>query len=392
MERKNSLIAQRAYFGEGDDKVLAINAEANARKKANEKVINASIGMLFSEDGKLSTLEIVDKELSKQLTSEGRSYPSVSGGNEFSAGVLKWLLQNNYDRILSKLEAKVIATCGGTGALVCALRNYTEINQSVLIPTPGWANYRALISQHQAKSLNYLLFDDSLNFNIEALRSLAIKVASEEGRLTLIINDPSQNPTGFTLDEKELDQLIVLINEIAKKYPVVVIFDIAYLDFAPKKRARLIFSKLENFRNNVLPLFCFSASKTFAIYGLRLGALVAFHKDKDIMEKFYLSSLATARALWSCSNAHAINTITSLLNNNENRELLLSQLNKDRKMLEKRGKLFSEEANSINLPMFPYKSGFFITIKCPEANKVADELKKLVSLFYQSEMNFFGLL
>lgn len=376
MTIKNSLIAQRAYFGEGDDKALAINAEAKAKQKSGEKVINASVGMLFTEDAHLSTLEIVDKELLQQLNNEGRSYPSVSGGDGFRHGVLNWLLGDSYDYVTSHYEANVVATCGGTGAIVTALRNYIEIKQSVLIPSPGWANYRALIRQNQGKPLSYTLFDEFLKFNLTALEIQAKKLVEEEGRLTIIINDPSQNPTGYTLDETELDSLIALLNNISNNYPVVVIFDIAYIDFAASQRSRLIFKKLDKISANVLPLFCFSASKTFAVYGLRLGALIGIHKDKDIIEKFFLSSIATVRALWSCANAHAINTIANLLGNKDNRDLLSSQLSQNRLMLEARGKLFSAEAQQVNLAIFPYRSGFFVTIKCPEANKIADELKK----------------
>ncbi|MFA6889930.1 MAG: pyridoxal phosphate-dependent aminotransferase [Bacilli bacterium] len=367
-------IASRAYLNEGDDKILSINAEAKEQIFQGKTVINASIGTLFNEAGLFSSLPIIDEALSTSLSTEGRSYPSVGGSHPFQEGVLKWLLLDRFDQITHEYYTKVVATPGGTGAITLALRNYTELNQSVLIPSPGWANYKAIISQSGAQPLMYPLYEGD-HFNNEGIERLMIEVALKEERVFIVLNDPSHNPTGYTLSEDELDMFIASLNKVSVIGPVIVLFDIAYFDFSKEERSRLIFKKLASLDPNVLPLFAFSASKTFSIYGLRLGALVAFSHNEATIKTFEQVSLSVARAIWSCSNAHALQTLTLLLQDPIKRNTLHLELKKERSMLEKRGTLFTREAKEAGLKTFPYQSGFFITVWCPRANIVALELK-----------------
>jgi hypothetical protein len=53
------------------------------------------------------------------------------------------------------------------------------------------------------------------------------------------------------------------------------------------------------------------------------------------------------------SNAHAIETVSSLLSTKQQQTILWEQLALEREMLAKRGALFMEEAQQINLPVFP---------------------------------------
>lgn len=370
-------MASRAFINEGDDIILSINAEAKARIKQGEDIINASIGTLFDEDGHFSSIPIINQALQANLDVDGRSYPTVGGGPKFEQGILDWLLYGESEAIRKEFKTRVVATTGGTGAVTLALRNYTELHQTVLIPSPGWANYKAIISQVEGNYLFYSLFDEHLRFNLTEVRRLAEEVVKREGRLFLIINDPGHNPTGYTMSEEEMDGLIDLLNELSKQAPTVLCFDIAYFDFTSASRSRLMFRKLHRMNDTILPLFCFSASKTFSIYGLRLGALVAFSRSEQVIQNFTLASLSVARAIWSCSNAHAIETVSSLLSTKQQQTILWEQLALEREMLAKRGALFMEEAQQNKLSVFPYKSGFFITLLAPDANKIAEDLKKV---------------
>lgn len=374
-QEKNQVIASRAFINKGDDKILFINSEAQKRKSNGEKVINASIGSLFDEDGSLTDLTIVNDELKKNLNDKGRSYPTTNGGNDFKNGILKWLFLDNYDRLSQNFSSSVIATPGGTGAISLALRNYTEENQKVLIPSIGWSNYEALVVQSGARVDYYELFENN-HFNLNSFKEKVIENIEENQRLFVIINDPCQNPTGYVLKENELKEIISFLNYLSKDHPVVLLMDIAYFDFCSSNRSRLFFNLLSDLNNNFLCLIAFSASKTFSIYGLRLGALIAISSSNDVISSFNSSSVSTARAIWSCPNAHAINTVSSILNDETKKQLLLNELNEKRKMLENRGRLFTDEANEIGLKTFPYVSGFFITIPASNAQDVFEKLSQ----------------
>jgi aspartate/tyrosine/aromatic aminotransferase len=128
-------MASRAFINEGDDIILSINAEAKARIKQGEDIINASIGTLFDEDGHFSSIPIINQALQANLDVDGRSYPTVGGGPKFEQGILDWLLYGESEAIRKEFKTRVVATTGGTGAVTLALRNYTELHQTVLIPS-----------------------------------------------------------------------------------------------------------------------------------------------------------------------------------------------------------------------------------------------------------------
>lgn len=376
MINKPNPIATRAFFNEGDDTILALNLEAKARKNNGEDIINASIGTLFDEHSSFLTSPLVDKELNEALTKETRGYPLVSGGNEFKEGILKWLLLDKYQEFKENFYTSVIATPGGTGAVALALRNYTEIGQKVLIPSLGWSNYESLIHQVEAIPTYYNLFNEDNKFDISSFKTSCIDVLKHNNRLFVIINDPCHNPTGYTLSKDELTEIVNFLNELGKNSPVILCMDIAYFDFCNLERSRLFFNLLNNLNNLFLPLICFSASKTFSIYGLRLGALIGISQNQEAIIDFEESSLSVARAIWSCTNSHAIKAITNILNDDEKRKSLLLELTKERKMLQERGDLFVKMAKENNIITYPYYAGFFVTAIKDNAKKECEKLKE----------------
>ena len=47
--------------------------------------------------------------------------------------------------------------------------------------------------------------------------------------ITLVINDPCHNPTGFCMSDSDYDNLIALLNSF--DYPFLLLMDMAYFDF-----------------------------------------------------------------------------------------------------------------------------------------------------------------
>ena len=91
--------------------------------------------------------------------------------------------------------------------------------------------------------------------------------------------------------------------------------DIAYLDYGTLRgtKTREYFKEFKNLTNNVMVLFAFSASKTFGIYGLRLGALVQLTKDDNQANLFKTSTSYFARSMWSNSTHLGMSIVTKTL-------------------------------------------------------------------------------
>ena len=54
----------------------------------------------------------------------------------------------------------------------------------------------------------------------------------QQKKVVAIINDPCHNPTGYSLSDDEWNAVIDVLNELSKQGPVILLNDIAYIDFA----------------------------------------------------------------------------------------------------------------------------------------------------------------
>src|SRR5687768_10986917 len=111
----------------GDDPIFALNAEARAREKAGERVLNATVGALLDDDGKLAVIPTVAQVLRELPPEAFAAYAPIAGPADF--------LQAVAEDLLGRAEAEravAVATPGGTGALRHAVANFLEAGQAIL--------------------------------------------------------------------------------------------------------------------------------------------------------------------------------------------------------------------------------------------------------------------
>ena len=65
-----TLLAKRSVIKEDKSNIITLGAIAKEEKKKDNSVVNATIGMLYDEDGKLFAFKSVDKALSLLSTDE----------------------------------------------------------------------------------------------------------------------------------------------------------------------------------------------------------------------------------------------------------------------------------------------------------------------------------
>ena len=186
-----------------------------------------------------------------------------------------------------------------------------------------------------------------------------------------------QNPTGYSLSKAELEGIIAHLDELGKTIPVVLIYDIAYLDYADSKYedTRNRFKTFLNVNSSMLITIAFSASKTFGIYGYRGGGVIALSKDQQVIEEFSRVALYKARSTWSCPPTEPIFLMNALHENPDLQKQFLIELNEVRALLQARAQVFIKEANAVNLVHYPYVSGFFVTIPVLQPKVVFERLK-----------------
>ena len=360
-----------------NNNILAIESEAIKAKKEDSSVINSTTGMLKNEDGSLYVFDSVKKVIENLSNNEKFAYTDSLGTPTYKEAVLYTLFGSNLPVIKKECYIDSIVTPGGSGGLNLALSNYVDKGDTILLPNYMWENYLTYGVEMGFNSDTYHLFNKEGLFDIDYLINKINELKKKQNRITIIINDPCENPTGFCMKDEDYDALI----EIAKSNPnnsFVFIMDVAYFDFYNTNQniIRNRFTKFKNIPNNAIAFFVFSGSKSFGLYGLRVGALVALTHDKDEIKAFRNASNFSTRAKWSDSSTLGMSIIEKLVLNDEYRLSYENEIKNVCKMLKDRCVLFLDKAKEVNLITLPYEKGFFICIPCNNPKKVAEELHK----------------
>ncbi len=356
------------------DKLFGVSQKAKARTAeiGRENVINSTIGVLTNDDGELVVLDSVTECIHKLRPEDFSAYAPILGTPDYIEAVKKAVF-------LDEMPDAFLEACytpGGTGAIRNAISAYTSAGEKVLTSDRYWSPYNIIASEIGREITTYKLFDDDFKFNGDSFEQALSEMFKAQEQALVIVNTPAHNPTGYTLSEEDWDKLISVVNKFPKK-KVVILIDIAYLDFAgDAKEYRQFFKKLENPPANMLPLIAFSASKGYTMYGMRLGALICMAPTEEAAKEFKDVMSVECRGSWSNGNRAAMTVLADIMKN----ENLFRSVNDERKvymdLLKRRGKAFMEAAASAGLETCPYDSGFFITIPCTKAEEVSEELQK----------------
>jgi aromatic-amino-acid transaminase len=174
-----------------------------------------------------------------------------------------------------------------------------------------------------------------------------------------VLNDPCNNPTGYSLLPEEWRQLAALLLR-HEGQPVTLLVDMAYwLYGAAQPRAFL--AALEPLVGKVGLLFAWSASKSFTHYGLRVGALLACTGDAE-REATQAALSYSCRGTWSNCNRGGMAAVTRLLREEALRAACDAERAALKRLLTGRVEAFNLAARARGLRYPRYEGGFFVTV------------------------------
>lgn len=341
----------------GDDPIFTLHHEAVRRAAAGEDILNATLGALFEDDGTLAVMPAVHEALRRAPMGRASAYAPISGSPAFLAAVVDDLFADH------PLHAKAVAvaTPGGSGAIYTAMVNCLEPKQKVLTSSYYWAPYDILTDLSRRSLETFNMFNAQGDFDLEALEAGVTKQLAEQGRSVVIINSPCHNPTGFSLDDDEWRGVTEILARASEVGPVTLLIDFAYAKFAPESAA--------DWRDHVarvlgkVPCFiAWTASKSFAQYGARVGALVALHEDAAERERIANAMGYTCRGTWSNCNHLGQLTVTEVLTNAELHAGWVRDRARLVALLDERVQLFNELAAEHGLEYPRYEGGFFVSV------------------------------
>ncbi len=140
----------------GDDPIFALNRAARARALAGEPVINATVGALLDDEGKLSILSGVAEALRAVPAEVSAGYAPIAGPDDFLRAVVADLFEGRP----AAASAVAIATPGGSGALRLCTTSFLEPGQTLLTTSFYWGPYKTLADEAERKLATFRMFDE----------------------------------------------------------------------------------------------------------------------------------------------------------------------------------------------------------------------------------------
>lgn len=349
------------------DTVFKIASLAKKAKQEfnNECVIDATLGSLYDENNNLVTLNSFFNTYRSLDNSDYAKYSgSFSGNLNYKEAIKEYVIKDYF----KNLKERIVATPGGTGAISITISNMLSKDEKIIIPNIGWTSYSIMAKENNLNIVQYKMFDENDNFNLIDLKDKILDSLNTQNKALVIINSPLHNPTGYSLSNDEWKELVRFINEDCNNKEVILLNDIAYIDYSLNlDTVKDYFKELDNLNSNALLVICYSCSKTFTIYGMRLGASIILHKDEDVLNEIANAYDKSCRTYWSNSNNGAMTAISNVLNNNYNE--FIKEKDYYINLLKERSSIILKEAKENELPIYPYKEGFFITLKIDNSLK-----------------------
>lgn len=370
------LAASHARGKFANDKIFGASSLAGQAIKlyGREKVVNATIGAFMDEQEVLGCIPTVETVLRNLPINEMISYAPIAGLPSYLQAATELTFADS--RPEAYIEA--VATAGGTGVIHHTIWNYSEIGDTVITSDWHWGPYAQLCQEALRKLATFALFDENQNFNISAFAAKVAEILKQQDNLIIIMNAPAHNPTGYSLTDPEWEQVVTVCKEQALNTAkrIVLLADIAYLDFAGDKNASRTFMKrFGGLPSNILTVLAFSMSKGYTMYGQRTGAMIGVSSDKEAIREFTAINQFTSRATWSNINRGAMSVLAAIYED----KTILAQVEQERKdfyqLIRNRADILIREAQAAGLDILPYRAGFFLTVPAHDPDTVCAKLQ-----------------
>ncbi len=292
------------------DPILGITEQYNADPRPTK--VNLGVGVYYDENGKLPLLDSVRLSEDALTAKHGaRGYLPIDGINLYNKAVQS-LLFGADSTLIAEGRLLTVQALGGTGALRIGadlLKRFAP-DRAVFISDPSWENHRALFEAAGFAVQQYPYYDPEthgVKFKemLQGLRSAA------DGSI-IVLHACCHNPTGVDLSADQWDQVI----DVMQQKGHIPFLDIAYQGFGDGIDADA--AVVRKFAATPLPFLVSSSfSKSFSLYGERVGALSMVLPNQDEAQRVLSQLKRVVRANYSNPPTHGGAVVASVLDTPE---------------------------------------------------------------------------
>ena len=289
------------------DPILGIN-EAFAADSNPDKV-NLGVGVYYDDQGKLPLLKCVQVAEQQMMESpKPRGYLPIDGIAAYDSAVKALVFGAESEPVKSGRIATAQGI-GGTGGLKIGADFLKKLSPdaTVLISDPSWENHRALFVQAGFKVDSHPYYD-AANRGVNFDGMLAALNAATAGTI-VVLHACCHNPTGYDITADQWDQVIASV----KARKLTPFLDMAYQGFG--QGITEDGAVVEKFVAAGLSfLVSTSFSKSFSLYGERVGALSVLCQSKEEADRVLSQLKLVIRTNYSNPQIHGGTVVATVLN------------------------------------------------------------------------------
>jgi aromatic-amino-acid transaminase len=292
------------------DPILGLNEQFAADTNPNK--VNLGVGVYFDDAGKLPLLQCVQAAEKAMMDKPApRGYLPIDGIVAYDNAV-KGLVFGADSDVVKSGRVSTVQAIGGTGGLKIGADFLKKVspNAKVLISDPSWENHRAIFVNAGFDVGTYAYYDAAKRgVNFEGM--LADLNAAAAGTI-VVLHACCHNPTGYDITAAQWDQVIAVV----KAKGLTAFLDMAYQGFGHGiAEDGAVIGKFVAAGLNIFVSTSFS--KSFSLYGERVGALSVVASDKEEASRVLSQLKIAIRTNYSNPPIHGGAVVAAVLGNPE---------------------------------------------------------------------------
>ncbi len=288
------------------DPILGLNEQFAS--DPNPAKVNLGVGVYYDDDGKLPLLKCVQEAEKLMMEApKARGYLPIDGIAAYDKAVQGLVFGADSAAVKAGRIATVQAL-GGTGGLKLGADFLKRINPGakVLISDPSWENHRALFESAGFKVESYPYYDAATK-GVDFAGMLGALNAAPAGTV-VVLHACCHNPTGYDITAEQWTQVV----QAVKARGLVAFLDMAYQGFGHGIAEDG--AVIGQFMAAGLDFFvATSFSKSFSLYGERVGALSVVCESKDEADRVLSQLKRVIRTNYSNPPIHGAQVVAMVL-------------------------------------------------------------------------------
>ena len=289
------------------DPILGLNEQFAA--DPNPAKVNLGVGVYYDENGKLPLLQCVQEAEKLMMEApKARGYLPIDGIADYDRAV-QALVFGADSAVLKAGRVATVQALGGTGGLKLGADFLKRLRPSatVLISDPSWENHRALFESAGFPVASYPYYDAAQR-GVDFAAMLGGLRQAAAGSI-VVLHACCHNPTGYDITPAQWQDVVATVKERG----LVPFLDMAYQGFGEGIAEDGAVVQL--FVESGMDFFVSTSfSKSFSLYGERVGALSVVCESKDAAARVLSQLKRVIRTNYSNPPIHGAQVVAMVLN------------------------------------------------------------------------------